>query len=111
MSDSVDVTMGVLQGEILSPLLLILFITDLETFIRHRETCEISVNSMTYVLALLYADDLVIPAHFPIDIHRKLALIQEYCELNGLCINVNKTQILPFNAKGRHEDIRIFRCG
>lgn len=110
-SDPIEVTEGVLQGEILSPLLFILFIADLESFLRDRDVSGISVNGLIDVLILLYADDLVILAYSPSDLRRKLALLYEYCEINGLSINKKKTQIIPFKARGRNGSLGTFRCG
>ena len=46
-----------------SPLLFILFLTDLESFLRSKSFRGVSLNSREDVLMLFYADDLIIFAH------------------------------------------------
>ncbi|XP_068994228.1 uncharacterized protein [Neodiprion pinetum] len=53
---------------------------------------------------LLYADDTVIFAHSPIDLLRKLRVLEEYCDANGLTVNKLKTKIVTFKAARRTRD-------
>lgn len=50
---------------------------------------------------LLYADDLVILAYSPVDLKRKLRILEQYCDKNGLSVNTRKTQIMVFRAGGK----------
>lgn len=76
LTDEVQVTEGVLQGEILSPLLFILYISDMETFFRDKGAYGVSINNKTDILMLLYADDLAILARNKADLRRKLKLLR-----------------------------------
>ena len=55
MSDSIDITKGVHQGNVLSPLLFDIFITDLGDFILDTEVPVLYDSRISH---LLYADDL-----------------------------------------------------
>lgn len=100
-SDKYDVSEGVLQGEILSPLLFIIFLSDIVLFFRAQGVRGIDINNVTDLLMLLYADDLVVFAFSPADLRRKLKILQQYCLENGLTVNVEKTKIIVFRASGR----------
>lgn len=100
-----EITEGVLQGEILSPLLFILFISDFERFFRQRDQRGLSISGLSDVLMLMYADDTVILGYSIIDVKRKLKILADYCDLNGLTVNATKTKIVAFRKSGRiHAD-------
>ncbi|XP_046478639.1 uncharacterized protein [Neodiprion pinetum] len=103
-SNVFEVTEGVLQGEALSPDLFLLFIADIEHFFRSKGYYGLSINGLTDILMLLYADDTVIFAHSPIDLLRKLRVLEEYCDANGLTVNKSKTKIVTSKSAGRTRD-------
>ena len=90
------VTRGVLQGEILSPILFALFLSDIETFLRERGCRGVSIDSSSEILLLAYADDIVILSNTRLELRRQLNALNSYCEINKLQINTSKTQIVPF---------------
>ncbi|RZF43693.1 hypothetical protein LSTR_LSTR010775 [Laodelphax striatellus] len=61
----------------------------------------IGIDGVNDLLLLLYADDLILFAHSPVDLKRKLDALDEYCGVNGLRINVSKTRVVPFSRGGR----------
>ncbi|XP_028982346.1 uncharacterized protein LOC114841502 [Diachasma alloeum] len=67
-----EITEGVLQGEILSPLLFILFVSDFEDFFRDKGFRGLSIDSMHDILLPTYADDSALLCHTPIDVKKKL---------------------------------------
>lgn len=75
LSNSADITEGVLQGEILSPLLFILYLSDIDEFFRAKGFDGVWINNHTDVIVLLYADDLILFAHSPRDLRFKLILL------------------------------------
>ncbi|CAG5090720.1 Similar to pol: Retrovirus-related Pol polyprotein from type-2 retrotransposable element R2DM (Drosophila melanogaster) [Cotesia congregata] len=71
LSKDFKINEGVLQEELLSPLLFIIFIADLEPFMRNNECEGVNIDGYTDVLLLLYADDLVIMASSEADLQKK----------------------------------------
>ena len=57
-SESVQITEGVLQAEILSPLLFILYLSDIKHFFRPNNLRGLNVDRDTDLIMLFYADDL-----------------------------------------------------
>lgn len=100
-SESIKITEGVLQGEILSPLLFILFISDMEDFFRAEGMYGANITTYLDILLLLYADDLAIIANNKSDVARKLKILFKYCEFNKLQVNVSKTKILYCRKAGK----------
>lgn len=105
-SESFDVTEGVLQGESLSPLLFLLYISDFENFFREEGLYGVNIDNLTDVLLLLYADDTVILARHQVDLHYKLKALRKYCDSKGLKVNITKTKILIFQRAGKTKAIK-----
>ena len=97
-SDFFDVTIGVKQGEPLSPLLFILFINDIKNCIDFENLTEKDLNLLS-VFMLLFADDIAIFTTSPDSLQSQLNAIQHYSGKWGLKINVNKTKICIFERK------------
>ena len=96
----IKVTRGLLQGEPLSPLLFALFLSDLETFMRENGIRGVQMNHLKEVLLLGYADDLAFFADSPVQMRKILLVLQKYCKLNLLTVNVRKTKIMVFHKGG-----------
>lgn len=107
LSQPVTVERGVLQGEVLSPTLFSLLIADLESFLRDKNCRGISVNSTTDILALAYADDVVLLADSPHMLQRTLKALSEYCSRNYLSVNEQKTEIVIFRKNGHRLSANI----
>ncbi|CAG5075373.1 Protein of unknown function [Cotesia congregata] len=103
LSGAFEVTEGVLQGEILSPILFILYLSDIVDFFRSREALGIQINNVYDLLMLLYADDLVILARTINELKKSLKILEEYCTCNFLIVNINKTKIMHFRRGGPRE--------
>lgn len=73
-SNAIKITEGVLQGEILSPLLFALYINDIEDLFRSNGLSGINIDGFNDVFFLIYADDMVLLATSPIDLKHKLRL-------------------------------------
>ncbi|CAG5073493.1 Similar to X-element\ORF2: Probable RNA-directed DNA polymerase from transposon X-element (Drosophila melanogaster) [Cotesia congregata] len=76
-SKPVKVTTGVLQGETLSPLLFILFISDIVSFFRDKGLTGLQLNGLRDLLMLLYADDLVILLRRQMDVLKALRALED----------------------------------
>lgn len=99
-TEYVKITKGVLQDEVLSPLLFLLFIFDFEKIFIGNQCKGLSINNEEENLMLGYADDYVIFADSPIELNKKLSTLFSYCEKNDLTVNVEKTKIVIFTRSG-----------
>lgn len=100
LSDTAEISEGVLQGEKLSPLLFNLYLSDITTFFDEQGIQGVDIDDRTKINLLLYADDLVLLANGAADLKRKMKCLEAYCRLNGLTINISKTKIMVFRRGG-----------
>ena len=104
-------SMGVKQGENLSPILFSLFIQDLYAFLndegfeglKHFDIYGSSeflrtLGSKLKLLILLYADDTVVLADSAEGLQLGLDSLLKYCNRWGLTINMSKTNIVVFTS-------------
>ena len=89
---------GVLQGESLSPLL---FISDMEQFLRAQGCVGLSITLQTDCLMLMFADDAVMIGYSEGDIQRKVNILHKYCTINKLTVNVGKTNAMINSKKAK----------
>ena len=87
---------GVRQGCNLSPLLFCLFLSDLEKFLQDREMKGVKLVHSKLRL-LLFADALVLLSETTQDMQRAVDLLNEYCDIWDLKINLIKTKLIPFS--------------
>lgn len=76
ISREAQVTRGVLQGEVMSPLLFAVFLTDLEQFLKDEGIRGVSINHLVEIILLAYADDIAIPADSSINMKKTLKAIK-----------------------------------
>ena len=92
-------SIGVRQGDVLSPNIFKLFINDLpDMFVQCID--EVNVNNCR-VDCLMYADDIVILSDTEKGLQKRLDILQAYCMKWCLNVNLNKTKVLVFNKTGK----------
>ena len=92
-------SLGVRQGECLSPILFSLYLNDIEEQFRISDIGGIDIDMMKIFL-LLYADDIVVFANTPDDLQTGLDILYDYCLKWKLTINVSKTKVMIFRKGG-----------
>ena len=96
LSDTFEVTQGVKQGCLLSPLLFSLYLNDLHNFLPGGLTISNST-----VKVLMYADDIVLLADSPAVLQLMIDSLHKYCLQWCLKLNLNKSKIVVFRKGGR----------
>ena len=92
-------SIGVKQGDPLSPLLFGLFIDELEDFVRQRLPNSGAQVGPSKCQLLLYADDVVLFAETAVELQSQLDALNEFCDLKHMTVNVQKTQILSCRSR------------
>lgn len=103
LTNEIKIMEGLLQGDPLSPILFILFINDIETFFLEKGHHKVKQN----MEILLFADDLAITANSRIDMQDKQNTLENYCKLNNLQLNIEKTKILVVREGGKMGKIKV----
>ena len=111
ISPPVEVTEGVLQGEVLSPFLFALFLSDLLEFLESRGIRGVSVDSKEEITLLAYADDLIYFSNTAPGMQRILNALLEYCSINCLTLNPTKSKIVIFKKGGAVNAKMKFKYG
>ena len=111
ISEPVDVTEGVLQGEVLSPILFALFIADLSDFFEANGIRVISMGTNREITLLAYADDLVFFLDSQAGMKKILKTLYKYCTLNYLTLSSKKSKIIIFCKGGKSNDPGNFKYG
>ena len=108
-TDCFNVSNGLKQGCLISPLLFNLYINDLVTEINLLGK-GINVDGRN-ISMLLYADDIVLMANTARDLQSMLDALNTWCTRWGLNVNPNKTKVVQFKPHGRSKSNFPFRCG
>ena len=90
---NIQVTEVVLQGEILSPILFSLYISDFDDFFQKEGSKSVSMDHKHGINSFMFADDKAILADTAGNTKNKLNILEKYCKVNSLTVNVTKTKI------------------
>jgi hypothetical protein len=92
-------TVGVKQGDPLSPLLFGLFIDRFEQFmVDSVGDCGVRICDRI-LQVLFYADDLVLLAESQEQLQQMMDTLGVFCDAFGLCVNVGKSEVVVFNRR------------
>ncbi len=96
---------GTREGSCLSPLLFLLFVSDLPKFLEGAHSLAPAFGQLL-LRVLQFADDTALIAIGRANLQRLLDRFEEYCALNGLTINGGKTEIINLRqgARGSRKD-------
>ena len=108
-SDYFQVSNGVRQGGVLSPILFTIYVDSLLESLR---ACGLGCYWEDHFSgALCYADDLTILAPCPDALRKMLAFCEEYAESHGIRFNASKTQLICFRRTSHPDSLRFWFCG
>ena len=109
LSESFNVTSGVRQGDIMSPVLFSMFLNDLATGIKDLNCgVQISDNNLSI---LLYADDIVFIAPSESALQTMLTFVSEWCRKWRMAVNMDKTKVIHFRKKSIAQTAYDFQLG
>ena len=89
-------SIGVKQGDPLSPLLFGLYIDRFASFLRKRCSEGDVMCGEDIVQVLLYANDLALVAHDPVKLQAYLNVLETFCQASGMNVNVAKSEVVVF---------------
>ena len=92
-----DVSVGLKQGCILSPVLFNAFMEDLVQLIRDQQK-GVNYGDLN-VSILLYADDIVLLSDCEEDLQSMLYMLGEWCCKGGVTVNGNKSKVVHFRSQ------------
>ena len=107
LSDPFNVSSGVKQGDIISPVLFSMYLNDLATGIKELN-CGIEIDAIKLAI-LLYADDIVLIAPNEVSLQKMIDFVSNWCKKWRMAINADKTQIVHFRSFKTNVTKNIFR--
>ena len=100
LSEPINQTCGVLQGDSLSPILFISFVADLPDKLK---ACGVEV--------VMYADDLLFFSSSQRYLQDGLDVLNQWIKENGMEVNIDKTKIVKFRRGGKLKNTDRFYFG
>ena len=91
---------GVRQGCVLSPLLFIIFLSDLQMILDQSKD-NVKLDKDMEISCIMWADDILILSESEEGLQQKLNSLHDYSKANKLTVNTMKTKCMVFNKTGR----------
>ena len=107
LSESFKCNIGVRQGDVLSPLLFNLYISDLPDYVGLSQ--DSPKLGDTHINCLMYADDMVLMSLSESDLQARIRLLEQYCQKWHLNINEKKTKVMVI-SKARVPSCEVYVC-
>ena len=95
-----EYSVGLRQGEVISPILVSLFLEDLELYLQQDPDSGLHLNDIVLILTL-FADDMTLLGNSLQDLQNSLNLLYTYCCDWGLEVNCEKTNVVVFRKRGK----------
>ena len=105
-----NVSSGLKQGCLISPILFNLFINDLILELK-ESGCGIDIGAEELICVLCYADDLVFIADNAEELQTMLNVLKKWCERWAMDINTKKTQVVHFRPTSLPKTDTVFTFG
>ena len=100
LSNQFVATVGVKQGDNLSPNIFNLYLNDMvDAF--DKDVCDPVKLGSTYFNCLLYADDIILLSESATGLQKCLNTLSQYCKSWCLNVNYDKSKVMIFNKLGR----------
>ena len=100
LSDIFFSSIGVRQGECLSPFLFSIYLNDLEAELETKGMEGLDIGTLKLFI-LLYADDIVLFGNSADELQKSIKILEEYCQMWKLTVNTSKTKVIIFRNGGR----------
>ena len=99
-SEFFEVSVGLMQGESLSPILYSLYVNDMEIELIKQNYKSYELRTLNLYL-LMYADDMVLFSEDINDLQKLINTVNVYSNKYDLYINLTKTKIVVFRNRGK----------
>ena len=106
-SEYFEYAVGLRQGEVISPILVSLFMEDLELFLQNDANSGMLIDEIVLIV-LLFADDMAVIGRSIEELQTSLDLLHTYCNTWGLEVNTEKTKIVVFRNRGQIRNNEIW---
>ena len=107
-SNKIEITNGVHQGNVLSPLLLNVFVNDLGDELIDNAVPILQNHKINH---LLHADDVVLLSTSNSGLQHNIDMVHKFCYNWGLSINANKSKVIVFSRNRKVKSNIEFRIG
>ena len=100
LSESFKLSIGLMQGEALSPILFSLYVNDLESAYTNS-SCDSYTLEYLNLFLLMYADDTVLFSESATELQLMLDVLSNYSNVWKLTVNTSKTKVMVFRKSIR----------